>query len=102
MPPSGRAASAIVNPVVLILQFISGVFFVYGELPALDAAGGAVFPLKWVAQGMRSVFLPADAASMEPSGSWQQGETAAVLLVWLIVGLVIGVRTFRWTRHDDV
>jgi ABC-2 type transport system permease protein len=102
VPPSGRAASAIVNPVVLILQFISGVFFVYGELPTWMQQVAAVFPLKWVAQGMRSVFLPAGAESMEPSGSWQQGETAAVLVVWLVVGLVIGVRTFRWTRHDDV
>lgn len=102
IPPSGRAASAIVNPVVLILQFISGVFFVYGELPTWMQQIAAVFPLKWVAQGMRSVFLPAGAEGMEPGGSWQQGEIAVVLAVWLVIGLVIGVRTFRWTRHDDV
>ncbi|MGZ6299644.1 MAG: ABC transporter permease [Candidatus Limnocylindria bacterium] len=102
VPPSGRAASAIVNPVVLILQFISGVFFVYGELPTWMQQVAAVFPLKWVAQGMRSVFLPAGAETMEPGGSWQQGEIAVALVVWLVIGLVIGDRTFRWTRHDDV
>ena len=102
VPPSGRAASAIVNPVVLILQFISGVFFVYGQLPTWMQQVAEIFPLKWVAQGMRSVFLPSGAESMEPGGSWQQGETAVVLAAWLVVGLVIGLRTFRWTRHDDV
>ncbi len=102
VPPSGRAASAIVNPVVLILQFISGVFFVYGQLPAWMQQVAEIFPLKWVAQGMRSVFLPSGAEGMEPGGSWQQGETAVVLAAWLVIGLVIGLRTFRWTRHDDV
>ncbi len=102
VPPSGRAASAIVNPIVLILQFISGVFFVYGQLPTWMQQIAAVFPLKWVAQGMRSVFLPVSAESMEVGGSWQQAETAAVLVAWLVIGLLIGLRTFRWTRHDDV
>jgi ABC-2 type transport system permease protein len=102
VPPSGRAASAIVNPIVLILQFISGVFFVYSQLPAWMQLVAAVFPLKWVVQGMRSVFLPASAESMEVGGSWQLGAIAAVLAAWLVVGLVVGLRTFRWTRHDDV
>ena len=61
----------------------------------------SVFPLKWMAQGMRSVFLPESAEAFEVSGSWQHGATAAVLLAWLVVGLVVGPRTFRWTRRDD-
>jgi len=24
-----------------------------------------------------------------------------VLVAWLVLGLVIGVRAFRWTRRDD-
>jgi ABC-2 type transport system permease protein len=47
------------------------------------------------------VFLPDEAAALEPSGSWQLGATAAVLVAWLVVGLVVGVRTFRWRRRDD-
>jgi len=98
---SGRSASAVVVPVVLVLQFISGVFFQFDQLPTWMQQVASVFPLKWLAQGMRSVFLPDDLAAIEPSGSWQHGATAAVLAAWLVVGLVVGVRTFRWRRRDD-
>jgi ABC-2 type transport system permease protein len=30
---SSRSAAAVVSPVVIVLQFISGIFFVYSELP---------------------------------------------------------------------
>ncbi|MFI2103681.1 ABC transporter permease [Isoptericola sp. NPDC019693] len=101
LPRSGRSASAVVTPVVLVLQFISGVFFAFFALPGWMQTVASVFPLKWIAQGMRSVFLPEDMAALETSGSWQHPATAAVLVAWLIVGLVVGVRTFRWRRRDD-
>jgi len=101
VPRSGRAASAVVTPVVLILQFISGVFFQYDQLPTWMQQVASVFPLKWMAQGMRSVFLPASYEATEVDGSWQHGATAAVLVAWLVVGLVVGVRAFRWRRRDD-
>ena len=101
VPRSGRSASAVVTPIVLVLQFISGVFFVFSDLPAWMQQVASVFPLKWMAQGMRSVFLPDAAAAAEPSGSWELPATAAVLVVWLVLGLVVGVRTFRWKRRDD-
>jgi len=101
VPRTGRSASPVVIPVVLVLQFVSGVFFQFNELPTWMQQLASVFPLKWMAQGMRSVFLPDEAAVLEPSGSWQHGPTAAVLVAWLVVGLVVGVRTFRWRRRDD-
>ena len=101
LPRSGRSASAVVTPIVLVLQFISGVFFQFDQIPSWMQQVASVFPLKWMAQGMRSVFLPDEAAQLEVSGSWQHGATAAVLLAWLVVGLVVGVRTFRWRRRDD-
>ena len=101
VPRTGRSASPVVIPVVLVLQFVSGVFFQFNELPTWMQQVASVFPLKWMAQGMRSVFLPDEAAVLEPSGSWQHGPTAAVLVAWLVVGLVVGVRTFRWRRRDD-
>jgi ABC-2 type transport system permease protein len=58
----------------------------------------AVFPLKWMVQGMRSVFLPDAAAAAEPTGSWEHGMIALVLTVWVVVGLAICSRTFRWRR----
>ncbi|MCK9792621.1 ABC transporter permease [Isoptericola sp. 4D.3] len=101
LPRSGRSASAVVTPVVLVLQFISGVFFAFFALPSWMQTVASVFPLKWIAQGMRSVFLPEEMAALETSGSWQLPATAGVLVAWLIVGLVVGVRTFRWRRRDD-
>lgn len=60
----------------------------------------AVFPLKWMTQGMRSVFLPDAAAATEPAGDWKHGLTALVLLAWVIGGVAVCVRTFRWRRDD--
>jgi ABC-2 type transport system permease protein len=59
----------------------------------------SLFPLKWIAQGMRSVFFPDVMAAQEMSGTWEQGRTALVLAAWLIAGLVLCARTFRWTRR---
>ncbi len=101
LPRSAKSASAVVTPVVLVLQFISGVFFSFFQLPSWMQEVAAIFPLKWMAQGMRSVFLPDTAASLEPAGSWELGMIALVLVVWLVIGLVIGVRTFRWQRRGD-
>ena len=101
VPRSGRSASAVVVPIVLVLQFISGVFFQFDQLPTWMQQTASVFPLKWMAQGMRSVFLPDSALTLEPSGSWQHGLTAGVLAAWLVLGLVLGGRRFRWLRRDD-
>ncbi|WP_263120986.1 ABC transporter permease [Cellulomonas sp. RIT-PI-Y] len=101
IPRSAKSASAVVTPVVLVLQFISGVFFSFYQLPSWMQEVAAVFPLKWMAQGMRSVFLPDGAASLEPAGSWEHGRISLVLIAWLVLGLVAGVRTFRWQRRGD-
>ena len=101
VPRSSKSAPAVVSPVVIVLQFISGVFFVYTDLPSWMQTIGAVFPLKWLAQGMRSVFLPQSFAAQEASGSWQLGLAAVILAAWTVVGLLACLRTFRWFRHGD-
>ena len=101
VPRSGRSAAAVVSPVVIVLQFISGVFFVFSQLPTWMQRVAEVFPLKWMAQGIRSVFLPDSFETQEPSGSWQHGTIAIVLAVWCVVGLILCLRTFRWRRRDD-
>ena len=101
VPNSGRSASSVVIPIVLVLQFTSGVFFVFNQLPTWMQRVAEVFPLKWLAQGMRSVFLPEEAVAFEVGGSWQLATGAAVMAAWLIVGLVVGAKTFRWRRRDD-
>jgi ABC-2 type transport system permease protein len=96
LPKSGRAAPTVVTPVVIILQFISGVYFTYNQLPSWMHAIASLFPLKWMAQGMRSVFLPSGMVHVEPGGSYQLGLGAVVLTAWLVVGLLVATRTFRW------
>jgi len=99
VPKSGRGASAVVSPIVIILQFFSGVFFVFTSLPSWMQQFAALFPLKWLTQGMRSVFLPADFATQEVAGNWEIGKTALVLMVWLVAGLAISIKTFKWSRE---
>lgn len=101
VPSSGRSASAVVAPVVLVLQFVSGVFFVFSELPGWMQDAASLFPLKWLAQGFRSVLLPESMAAAEVSGSWQLGTTALVLGAWTVVGAVLCLTTFRWHRRGD-
>jgi ABC-2 type transport system permease protein len=52
--------------------------------------------VKWLAQGLRSVFLPDALAAREPAGSWELGTVALVLALWCVVGLVLCALTFRW------
>lgn len=98
VPKSGRGASAVVSPIVIILQFFSGVFFVFTQLPAWMQQLAAIFPLKWLTQGMRSVFLPDSFAAQEVAKSWENGKTFLILSLWLVVGVVFAVRKFKWDR----
>ena len=99
VPKSGRGASAVVSPIVIILQFFSGVFFVFTSLPVWMQQFAALFPLKWLTQGMRSVFLPEDFASQEVAGDWELGKTALILVIWLVLGLILSIKTFKWSRQ---
>lgn len=94
--PNARSASAIVTLPFLVLQFISGVFFPYSQLPAWMQTVAALFPLKWMTQGLRSVFLPNDFAHVEPAGVWELDRVALVLTAWCVAGLVLSTLTFRW------
>jgi len=94
--PNGRSAPAIVSPVTLLLQFTSGVFFVYDDLPPWLQQIAAILPLKWMCQGIRYVFLPDSFAASEPAGAWELDRIAMVLSAWAIAGLALCLVTFRW------
>ena len=98
VPKSGRGASAVVSPIVIILQFFSGVFFIFTQLPYWMQQIAAIFPLKWLTQGMRSVFLPDSFAGQEVAKSWETGRTFVILVLWLIIGVFFSVRKFKWDR----
>jgi ABC-2 type transport system permease protein len=98
---SGRGAPAVVTPVALVLQFMSGVFFVFTGLPSWMQQIAAIFPLKWMCQGLRAVFLPESFGAQEPGGSFELGRVALVLGAWCVIGLVLCLTTFRWTTKRD-
>jgi ABC-2 type transport system permease protein len=99
IPKSGRGASATVSPIVIILQFISGVFFVFSDLPKWMQDIAAIFPLKWLTQGMRSIFLPDSFALKEPGHSWEIGKIALILVIWLVIGTFLSIRSFKWSKE---
>ncbi len=98
VPKSGRGASAVVSPIVIILQFFSGVFFVFTQLPTWMQNFAAIFPLKWLTQGMRAVFLPDSFAAQEVAGSWELGKIALLLGAWSVAGFFLALKTFRWEK----
>jgi ABC-2 type transport system permease protein len=101
VPRSARSATAVITLPFVVLQFISGVYVPFTLVPPWLRDIAAVFPLKWICQGLRSVFLPAQAAALEPAGSWELGRTALVLAAWVAAGLVLCLTTFRWQRRQD-
>ncbi|TYC05606.1 ABC transporter permease [Micromonospora sp. WP24] len=98
---TARSGSAVVTPLALVLQFISGVFFVFTELPTWMQQVAALFPLKWMCQGLRSVFLPDGFGAQEAGGSFELGRVALVLGAWCVIGLLLCLTTFRWTTRRD-
>ncbi len=101
VPRTGKAAPAVVTPVALVLQFVSGVYFVFTSISQPIQIVGAIFPLKWIAQGYRSVLLPESLDRLEPSHSWEHGKTALILAAWAAGALFLALKTFRWRARKD-
>jgi ABC-2 type transport system permease protein len=96
-----RTAGAILNVPVVALQFISGVFIhPITQLPRWLIDVASIFPIKWMSQGFRYVFLPDSMKTLEAAGQWELGRTALVLGAWCVVALVLCLMTFRWSERD--
>ncbi|KAB1656703.1 ABC transporter permease [Pseudoclavibacter chungangensis] len=98
VPRSGRSATAIVIPVVLLPQFFSGIFISFSMLPEWLQNVSSALPLAWLARGMRSVFMPEWFEASEPGGEWRLPVAALVIGIWFVAGLLVSWFTFRWTR----
>lgn len=101
VPRSAKSAPAVVNLPFVALQFVSGVWLLFSDIPEGLQRVASLFPLKWMAQGFRSAFLPDGFTIEEPPGSWEHGRTALVLIVWCMLGAVLCALTFRWHRRQD-
>ncbi|GAB3974728.1 ABC transporter permease [Plantactinospora veratri] len=98
---SAKSAPAVLNLPAIALQFVSGIFVLNDALPEGMLRVASFFPVKWMGQGFRSVFLPDSMMAQEAAGSWEHGRTALVLGAWCVGGLLICLLTFRWTGRES-
>ncbi|GAB3461708.1 ABC transporter permease [Actinophytocola sediminis] len=98
---NAQSAGAITNLPYIGLLFVSGVYIPIVVLPGWMLDIGALFPVKWVAQGFRSALLPDGMSAYEAAGSWELGATALVLGGWCVVGLLLCLLTFRMTSRKE-
>jgi ABC-2 type transport system permease protein len=87
-----ESASAIVNLIVLPMAFLSGSFFPSDNFPGWLRAISAVFPLRYLNDGMLDVMV----RGREPAAALP---AIAVLLGFAVVVTAVATRLFRW---DDI
>jgi ABC-2 type transport system permease protein len=90
--PSQDAAAPIVNAMLLPLYFLSGVFIPSSQLPSGVLHFADIFPVRHFFQAFFDAYVPIGAG-----GAGLQAVDLAVLLLWGAAGLLIAVRSFRWT-----
>ena len=90
---TSEGSSAVVNAIYLPMAFVSGVFFSREDMPAFLEAISDLLPLTYLLDLIRAAFVPGE--SFAPS-------SIAAVVVWGLVGLVVGVRMFRWEPREGM
>jgi ABC-2 type transport system permease protein len=80
---------------VIAITAISGIFFPAQALWSWVQVMAQIFPVSWIGLGMRSAFLPPEAATIEIGGSFRPGLTVLVLGLWAVAGLALAPRVLR-------
>lgn len=96
----GRVAAAAVIPVLLGLQFVSGIYLPGFLLPDWLQTAVGVLPFRWIGQGFRAAFLPEEFGLMEPTGGYDLPMVALMLGVWVVAAAVGARITFRWLKRE--
>src|ERR1700761_5496059 len=94
------AAAVVTNGPAVGLKFVSGTYVPLTVLPTWMLVVGSIFPVKWMAQGFRSVLLPSKMSAFEPAGNWEHWHIFFVLAAWTIGGLAACLTVFRWSDKD--
>jgi ABC-2 type transport system permease protein len=94
------SAAVITNGPAVGLQFVSGTYVPLMLLPTWMLVVGSIFPVKWMAQGFRSVLLPPQMVILEPAGTWEHWRTFLMLAAWSIGGLIACLSVFRWSDRS--
>jgi ABC-2 type transport system permease protein len=87
--PTVDTASVVGPFATLILAFISGVFVPVALVPGWLIDIGRVFPLEYLAQGLRAAFTTTSSTGIT-------AENVGVLLGWGLVAMAVAVGTFQW------
>ena len=80
---------------IMILAGISGIFYPIQALWGWVQVVAQVFPMYWMGLGLRSAFLPDQAAALEITESWRTLETVLVLGGWAAVGIAVTPMVLR-------
>lgn len=91
------SAAVLTNGPAVGLQFLSGTYVPLMLIPTWMLIIGSIFPVKWMAQGFRSVLLPAEMVAFEPAGTWEYWRIFVVLAAWSVAGLLACLFVFRWS-----
>lgn len=89
---NAAAASPIANATYVPLTLVSGVFFPSDVGPPWLRGLVSAFPVRPLSAAMQATFRP------HSPGLAFSGVALAVLAAWALVGTLISVRWFRWTR----
>lgn len=84
-----RTAAGVVMLPFMVLMGISGIIYQVTGFPEWLQWVAQIFPVYWVALGMRSAFLPDAMLAVEINESWRHLETAGVLGLWAIIGFIV-------------
>ena len=88
--PNADAAPAVVQASVLPLMFISDVFIPLRDAPSWLTTFADVFPIRHFATTMHTAFNPFE------SGLGFEMASLGVMALWLVAGMTVAVRFFRW------
>jgi ABC-2 type transport system permease protein len=88
IPRSARAAPAVITPLSLVIQVISGVFIPISRLPEVLQFASFASPLTWLVQGAHAAFGTPHTAPI-----WM---IVIALAAWCAVGAALCRWTFRW------
>ncbi|TDO56830.1 ABC-2 type transport system permease protein [Kribbella sp. VKM Ac-2571] len=98
---SARSQGLIQLPMLALIA-VSGIFYPITALPGWLEWIGQLTPVYWMGLGMRSALLPGEAVVVEVGESWRHLETAAVLGIWAVAGLLLApVVLGRMARRES-
>lgn len=125
------SAAAVVNLPFLALQFVSGVFFTFQDMPKVLRLVADLFPLRWLIEALRASYLGFDYVHTRLRPSLQVTSTDglhftrrlvlrpgpvpvhglgtvtamwpayAAMLAWFVVLTFVAIRRFRWEPRGD-